>query len=1090
MISGWAAARPPPGPPQTVALLAMEREVDAFLTRGRGFQASVNGLAARQHARQQAALRQDFQRQIDAERRAEAAARGEAIRVFERFLRTHPEDRARTPDVMFRLAELYYDAATQARLDADEAQDRARAERQAQGQPAEDLAPAAPDHRCALHLYRHLLARFDDHRLRDATHYLLGWTLREMGREDEATSALLGLVCPTQHRYSPRAEATDATPPAMCAGLLAALPATPARAAAVTAATTEQAPSEGPLPNGMTVPIPTTYARCEPLRGADGGPSRYAAEAWYYVGEHHFDRAHDDGGNALAIAAYQEALRLGDPDGRATSDSARRFWALSLYKIGWARFRMQNGYPEALRQFSRLLDHDDRVGPASAAQGLRADALRWLGVILAEGDWGTVPGDEGQRCQRLVESLAHPPADAVRPFDCAGLLRVSAAQGGLIPQDRRWTPDAYLELADGYFQQTKYFEAVAVYELFLQRNPLHVRAPAAAARIAVAFERQRRFDQAADARRRLARYAEGGEWHDANRGHPGAQREAAAMARNALRDNAIRLHQEAAALRARAVGLRVADPARAAETLRQADARYALAAGAYVDFLRAHPHDDDAYEARFNRADALFWSRAYRDAARAYAEVVASNESDRLLAPAAYMAVRASESHVRALARRREIPACDALRAGVPERELVDDAGSSLLTAPAQAACGDADSPLALPEAVRELQRAWMDYLARVPARLDDAASLSEVVPEDAAPGNAPPFGPKFSYLHARTLLRYGHAQEAEAQYLRIVQGHCDDPVVGRAALDDLRAIYTRRRDLDALERLTRAPSLRGCEALRVAGMDLAFQQGARAFASAMEAPAAESAARFEHAAGVLASALAAHPTHREAPLAWIYLGRAHERSGRSAAAAQAYLRVVEGFDHDRDPEGRALDAAEARRRVNLLDEASLRAAQNLERLFDFEGPFATTVPCSTTRAAPPPRTTPPVATTPSRPSPSCRPTWSAGTTPSRPGRPFSPRRRMRASAPRPRSASRACAARASMGGRADLPAGLSPGHPGDALDRRGSGARAARGGHRAAAPRARRSATTGAARDGGGVPRVGRGARLSRRGPRRRGAL
>ncbi len=200
-----------------------------------------------------------------------------------------------------------------------------------------------------------------------------------------------------------------------------------------------------------------------------------------------------------------------------------------------------------------------------------------------------------------------------------------------------------------------------------------------------------------------------------------------------------------------------------------------------------------------------------RDAARAYAEVVASNESDRLLAPAAYMAVRASESHVRALARRRAIPACEALRAGVPEGELVDDAGASLLSAPERAACGDADGPLALPEAVRELQTARMDYPAR-PRELDDAASLAEVVPEGAPPGNAPPFGPKFSYLHARTLLRFGHVPEAEAQYERIVQGHCGDPVVGRAALDDLRAIYTRRRDLDALERLRApfAPRVRG----------------------------------------------------------------------------------------------------------------------------------------------------------------------------------------------------------------------------------------------------------------------------------------
>jgi hypothetical protein len=33
--------------------------------------------------------------------------------------------------------------------------------------------------------------------------------------------------------------------------------------------------------------------------------SRYAGEVWYFVGDYHFDNARDDGGNALAIAAYQ-----------------------------------------------------------------------------------------------------------------------------------------------------------------------------------------------------------------------------------------------------------------------------------------------------------------------------------------------------------------------------------------------------------------------------------------------------------------------------------------------------------------------------------------------------------------------------------------------------------------------------------------------------------------------------------------------------------------------------------------------------------------------------------------------------------------
>ena len=54
----------------------------------------------------------------------------------------------------------------------------------------------------------------------------------------------------------------------------------------------------------QTVAIPNDYAACEPMRGPNNLPSRYAGEVWYYIGDHHFDNARDDEGNALAIAAF------------------------------------------------------------------------------------------------------------------------------------------------------------------------------------------------------------------------------------------------------------------------------------------------------------------------------------------------------------------------------------------------------------------------------------------------------------------------------------------------------------------------------------------------------------------------------------------------------------------------------------------------------------------------------------------------------------------------------------------------------------------------------------------------------------------
>jgi tetratricopeptide (TPR) repeat protein len=239
--------------------------------------------------------------------------------------------------------------------------------------------------------------------------------------------------------------------------------------------------------------------------------------------------------NRAARGAIQGAGETGTQmpaAARAQFDPAMEygvFWSKSLYKVGWAFFRMQNGYPEALRNFSLLLDYYDYVGAEAGTQGNRSDTIKWIGVIFSESDWGS--GAERRRRPlpgARRDQVAQPPADAARPFDCAGIMRmtspadpaqIAAAREGqagaqravpvpgrptYIPQDRPWTPEAYLELANDYFQQTKYYEAITLYRLFLALYPLHERAPRVAESIAISYERQRQFDQAIDARGGLA----------------------------------------------------------------------------------------------------------------------------------------------------------------------------------------------------------------------------------------------------------------------------------------------------------------------------------------------------------------------------------------------------------------------------------------------------------------------------------------------------------------------------------------------------------------------------------------------------------
>lgn len=1030
--------RPDPTQAQLDALRMLEAEVNGFLERGRGFRGSINGLLAREHDRQLDRIRQSFDRQIQAERTAEAEARRHAIQVFERFLEIYPEDQERTPDVMFRLAELYFDEAAYAKLDADERMDRLITERRNQGLPTDDLQAPPVDYRCSILLYRNIVSRFQAFRLRDATHYLLGWVLKEMGHEEEAISSYKGLVCPSRFHYESERAFDLAAPlqpvdsPVACGHLFDVLRArapqliSPPIQAEADAGADSDGGAQGAVNSALAVlsqtnpnepvSIPRDYQSCEPLRGANGQPSRYSGETWYYIGDFHFDNARDDEGNALAIAAYQASMRAserpraavarpgvpaagiqGTTDRQnATANAAARaqfdpqidygqFWSKSLYKVGWAYFRMQNGYPQALRNFSYLLDYYDFAGAEAAAAGNRTDTIKWIGVIFSESDWGpSIATDDSMRCQSLVETVARPPADPTRPaFDCAGIMRVVspydasqvlARRGAAasarpapvpgrptyIPQDRTWTPEAYLELANDYFQQTKYYEAITLYRLFLELNPLHYQAPRVAESIAIAYERQRQFDRAIDERGRLAQYVEGTAWWAANPDHPEAQRYAEQIARNSLHDTAIQHHQSAGRLRQEALNLvgqaRSAQgaqqaelQARAVDALRRADAEYTAAVQAYTQFIDNYPNDEAAYEFRYNRGDALFWAKNYLEAARAYALVRDSNENDQYLVASAYMVVKSLEMHLRTQAQARQLDPCVAMRAGLRRDELTDETGAPLLNDQQAEQCGQPPTTngqiteIQVPDVVRQLMDARIAYANRVPRNLDNETALRDVVQIDTQhPENNPPYRPKFAYLNARTLLRFGQVRDAEALYRRILEVYCEDPTVAGATFADLNNLMVLQNRQDDLEALAREQSGRTCagvnsttvgDVLRAAQ----FRHAMDLYHQAERAPSDQSVALYERAAREMDEAVRANRNHPQAALALFYTALAYERTNRFDTATQTYVRITQDYNSTRNAAGQELTGEDLTQRINILEQSNFRAGVNLERIFDYD---------------------------------------------------------------------------------------------------------------------------------------------------------
>ena len=81
---------------------------------------------------------------------------------------------------------------------------------------AEDNLPSSPDFTPTVMLYKSLARSFPGYERSDGVYYLIGYTLNEMGRPEEALAAWLALVCANNYRYDP-----DWRPPPADASLAA-----------------------------------------------------------------------------------------------------------------------------------------------------------------------------------------------------------------------------------------------------------------------------------------------------------------------------------------------------------------------------------------------------------------------------------------------------------------------------------------------------------------------------------------------------------------------------------------------------------------------------------------------------------------------------------------------------------------------------------------------------------------------------------------------------------------------------------------------------------------------------------------------------
>lgn len=858
--------RPGPTETQLSALKQLEDEVGRFDRRGKVYRETVLSIVRREFQRRRRSKEQYYGRQIRAEERMQNDARIKAIALFEKFVARYPNDPEFTPDAMFRLGELYFERSA---LQFQDAFDRAQEIMSQGGEPPQ--MGDTPDFEPTISLYRRLVASFPNYRRLDGVLYLVGYCLNEMGNPLEAKEAWLGLVCANKYPYDPIAFAEK-------------------RAEEAETEEDETGDEHPALTlDGEEEPAPRQvsgdpYEGCEPVTPK----ASFISETWFRVGEFHFDDYGAENSLELAIAAYNRILEIPDD----------RNYNLALYKVAWAYYRSSR-YPQAMEYFGRLIDWSDeqREKTGRAGSELRPEAVQYMGIALAYDDW-----DENQ-VPDPVEGKA------------SGIQRLQDKE--LVPQDRDWTPEIYFQLGSVYFDENKLQEAIDVWKLTIETWPFNKRVPEVTNMIARAYTRKQAVDKAIEYRAKLSDYGQGSEWWNANVENPKEQRQAEQFAENALVGAAIHHHQDAQQLRRECVEMQ--DPSLCA----QAESSYRLAAESYREFLKRYPNNPQAYDLRYNLADALFWSQAYEAAAQEYAAVRDSNLDNTHLSEAARRVVESTKRILDA-----------ALKAGsVVVREDPPDPSGDPLTV----------KPLPMPVLVQRLAQAREIYLARVSEK-DDTENVREA----------------YDYNNAVLLYSYGYWNRAKERFERIFQERCSGPYAdetGRVAWLSLRNIAVKLGDDNEVERLANELGERKCtfsgssdakagdvdcskpenkeepHCLRLGDLNaLRYRRALDIYDKADRAKGKERQKLYEQAATVLLGAVNDNPDDPKAPIALEYAATALEKTNRFESAARLYQRIVDEVG-PRKPE----NEGEAKQLDAIMANAYFRLGYNANRFFDFD---------------------------------------------------------------------------------------------------------------------------------------------------------
>ncbi len=320
------------------------------------FNNTVDHLIERAYLNEKHLVERKYRKNLEEASRSAQSRRLEAIKEYEAFVKRYPNDKVWTPDVLMRLAELYYEKAQVDFRYADKKYQKRLMEIERLSRLAKRQLPMptkpVKDYDAALEYYREILTRFPKYKNRDMVIYVLGYVMRLAAQEVEASDdrklrglaryyhakarqAFLGLVC--SNRFNPLK--TPKAPPAP-AGYSIKLT-EPANAPDV------DNPFEGFDPyQGCRPAVPLSQFEGEELK-----KRRFLlSQSWFLIGEEHFDAdpAVEIGADEKEMISKQYARYRGP----AREEVFRNRWNEMLNEKKLRKLRLHNYY--AISAYTRV----------------------------------------------------------------------------------------------------------------------------------------------------------------------------------------------------------------------------------------------------------------------------------------------------------------------------------------------------------------------------------------------------------------------------------------------------------------------------------------------------------------------------------------------------------------------------------------------------------------------------------------------------------------------------------------------------------------------------------------------------------------